>query len=197
MNQKLFYFFIVSANLRICQPTWELGDTEAFFAANNPLGLRESMGSAREWGNSSSVCDNGTGSTAQFCTWGTQDVPVLAHSDSWAPHLWAVLGSADPLARDSRPLNQLLPKFSVKRVCDCWDAYRQRRERCVLQSLRSEAITMSRGSVLGCAEQSPTMWDSTNKDCKPVLHCRKWTRAEKMSCRLNNPAGSFGSCKGV
>lgn len=34
-------------------------------------------------------------------------------------------------------------------------------------------------------------------DCKLVLRCRKRTRTEKISCRLNNLASSFGSCKGL
>lgn len=127
-----------------------LGDIEAFFAVNKPLGLGESTASAREWGNSSSILDNGTGGTAQFCTRGTcRMCQSWARSDSWAPHLWAVLGSADALARDTGLQNQLLPKFSVKWVCDCCDTYRQHREHRVLQSLTSEAITMSRDSVLG------------------------------------------------
>lgn len=45
------------------------------------------------------------------------------------------------------------------------------------------------------------MWDSTNKDgianLANFLRCgKRRMRTEKISCRLNSPAGSPGSCKG-
>lgn len=196
VNQKLFYLFIALGTSWICQPTWQPGGHWSFFCNQEPPGTGAVHSPCQGTRDSSSVLGNGT--------WDTQDGQSWAHSDSWAPHLWALLGSADPLARDTGPQNQLLPKFSVKWVCDCCGTYRQHREHGVLQSLTSEVITMRWGRVLGwgqtlSAQSSPPPCgiDSTNKDCKLVCHCRKWTKAEKMSCRLNNPAGSFGSCKGV
>lgn len=160
--------------------------------------------SAREWGDSSSVLIMERVAQPSSAHVGHAGCASPGHTHTPGPHIsglcWALLipwqGTQD--------CKTDCCQNSVWNECRC-DTYRQHREHQVLQSLTSEAITMRWDSVLGWGQTlfsaqsspSPCGIDSTNKDCKLVLHCRKWTRGEKMSCRFNNPAGSFGSCKGV